>query len=310
MEIGPAGRGLFPSLPLRFFCFLAVAEIQFRQSLSPRRFRRFAMRSPGAPVARLPSSSARRRGATPPRSSNASKTYQAFETNPLCPKGLLEPGDSRPRAAAGVLVDAVSPGRSGTRLRTGYAHSASPARTIRIRSSYVRHLRSRGFGSRRPAWRHVNCGRPIALDQLAEKDWRTAITLRINPASGTGTTRRPTPAASKRGIWHEQLPDAAAGRPARTYRGRLPCAYWPGADLEHLAEVCGAVEKLALQIGDNLTTISGGGLPVPYHKARNTSTGALPSVWNDSRERLQQALGRTLHLELEPGRLPGGRSAT
>ena len=38
-----------------------------------------------------------------------------------------------------------------------------------------------------------------------------------------------------------------------------------GTDLEHLADVCGAMEKAAKQAGRSIRSVSaGGGLPVPY----------------------------------------------
>ena len=77
-----------------------------------------------------------------------------------------------------------------------------------------------------------------------------------------------------------------------------------GSDMEHLGQVCGAMEKAALEVGPSLTSISaGGGLPIDYHEGKELAdTGAYYTLWNKTRERLAAAFGHPLSLEIEPGR--------
>src|SRR4029078_6079725 len=76
-----------------------------------------------------------------------------------------------------------------------------------------------------------------------------------------------------------------------------------GTDLEHLAQVCGSLEKTVLAVGRSVTNISaGGGLPIPYN-AKQTYVD-LPEyfgLWDATRKRLEEKLGHKLTLELETG---------
>jgi diaminopimelate decarboxylase len=77
-----------------------------------------------------------------------------------------------------------------------------------------------------------------------------------------------------------------------------------GTDLEHLSQVCGAMEQLAQRAGRSLRTISaGGGLPVPYREGDSyVDLDVYYRLWDDSRRRLEQHFGHKLRLEIEPGR--------
>ncbi len=77
-----------------------------------------------------------------------------------------------------------------------------------------------------------------------------------------------------------------------------------GTDLEHLKQVCDALDKTAREIGRTLTTIScGGGLPVPYKQDQTyVDLDTYFKLWDSSRKRLEDAFGHKLSLEIEPGR--------
>jgi diaminopimelate decarboxylase len=77
-----------------------------------------------------------------------------------------------------------------------------------------------------------------------------------------------------------------------------------GTDLEHLAQVCGAMEKAALVIGRTLTTISaGGGLPTPYRQGQAyVDLDQYFQLWDAARKRLEKQFGHQFTLEIEPGR--------
>jgi diaminopimelate decarboxylase len=77
-----------------------------------------------------------------------------------------------------------------------------------------------------------------------------------------------------------------------------------GTDLEHLSQVCGAMERVARQIGPSITTISaGGGLPIAYRPTEQlVDLAAYYRLWDATRKRLAGAWGHPVRLEIEPGR--------
>ena len=77
-----------------------------------------------------------------------------------------------------------------------------------------------------------------------------------------------------------------------------------GTDLEHLRQVCGAMQQAALEVGEGLEAISaGGGLPVPYREGESyVDITSYYSLWNGVRQSLAASLGRPIRLEIEPGR--------
>ncbi len=154
---------------------------------------------------------------------------------------------------------------------------------------------------------HVNCGSPDMIEQLGARKPGANITLRINPGFGHGHSQKTNTGGeqSKHGIWHEQLDHCLrlADQNGITVTG-LHLHIGSGTDLEHLSQVCGSMKTIAQQVGRTITTISaGGGLPVPY-KAGDTFVDleTYYDLWNVTRNRLQEAFGHPVRLELEPGR--------
>ncbi len=165
---------------------------------------------------------------------------------------------------------------------------------------------------------HVNCGSPDMIDQygaaLAKgrpSAWNAGktpgITLRINPGFGHGHSQKVNTggAQSKHGIWHEQLEDCVerAAKHKRAITG-LHMHIGSGTDLEHLSQVCGAMEKAAIRIGSSIVSISaGGGLPVPYKECQKyVDIAEYYKLWNATRHRLAVEFGHEILLEIEPGR--------
>ena len=77
-----------------------------------------------------------------------------------------------------------------------------------------------------------------------------------------------------------------------------------GVDLEHLAQVCEAMEKAAVEVGPSLRSISaGGGLPTIYRPTdAYVDLAAYFALWEAVRRRLAERFGHALQLEVEPGR--------
>lgn len=203
----------------------------------------------------------------------------------------------------GVTVDAVSAGEIMRALKAGYQPHAKPHQIVYTADIFDRAALDLICKHKL----HVNIGSPDMIDQLGEVLPGSDITLRINPGFGHGHSRKTNTggSGSKHGIWHEQVDQCLlrADRHGLTVTG-LHMHIGSGTDLEHLATVCGALEKTALSIGRTITTISaGGGLPVPYRVGQSyVDIDQYYKLWDNTRQKLQNEFGHAIQLEIEPGR--------
>jgi Diaminopimelate decarboxylase len=154
---------------------------------------------------------------------------------------------------------------------------------------------------------HVNCGSADMLTQLSERMPGASVTLRVNPGFGHGHSQKTNTGGegSKHGIWHEDLPEVLQKAEwAGLMVSGLHMHIGSGSDLEHLAEVASALERIAGDVGRSLTTISaGGGLPVPYKPGEtHADLGGYFTLWDATRKRLEDRFGHRIRLEIEPGR--------
>lgn len=160
----------------------------------------------------------------------------------------------------------------------------------------------------------VNCGSPDMIDQYGERvgvasggTGGRGITLRVNPGFGHGHSQKTNTGGeqSKHGIWHTQIADCKqrAEKHGLTITG-LHMHIGSGTDMEHLSQVCGALEKTAAEIGPSITSISaGGGLPTPYRGDEEpVDIAGYFELWDASRQRLATEFGHAVSLEIEPGR--------
>ena len=214
---------------------------------------------------------------------------------------------------AGVLVDAVSTGEIHRALAAGYtAHADRAADPTGLPPAhpivYTADIFDRdSLDAVAKLGIHVNCGSSDMLEQLAERVPGASVTLRVNPGFGHGHSQKTNTGGegSKHGIWHEEIPDVLrrAEWAGLSVTG-LHMHIGSGTDLVHLAEVAGALERVALEIGRSLTTISaGGGLPVPYKPGEvHADLSGYFTLWDATRRKLEQTFGHRIRLEIEPGR--------
>jgi diaminopimelate decarboxylase len=215
---------------------------------------------------------------------------------------------------AGVLVDAVSSGEIHRALAAGYpAHAEAgtagpaalpPAQPI-VYTADIFDRESLDAVARLGI--HVNCGSADMLEQLAERMPGASVTLRVNPGFGHGHSQKTNTGGegSKHGIWHEEIPEVLRRAEwAGLAVSGLHMHIGSGADLAHLAEVAGALERVAREVGRSLTMISaGGGLPVPYKpEEERADLAGYFELWDTARKRLEDAFGHRIRLEIEPGR--------
>jgi diaminopimelate decarboxylase len=213
----------------------------------------------------------------------------------------------------GVVVDAVSTGEIHRALAAGYSPHATPGTGADGLPPvhpivYTADIFDReSLDAVATLGIHVNCGSADMIEQLAERVPGASITLRVNPGFGHGHSQKTNTGGegSKHGIWHEEIPDVLrrAEWAGLAVTG-LHMHIGSGTDLAHLAEVAGALERVALEIGRSLTTISaGGGLPVPYRPGEvHADLSGYFTLWDATRKRLEDRFGHRLRLEIEPGR--------
>ena len=197
----------------------------------------------------------------------------------------------------GVLVDAVSAGEVGRAMAAGYTPGGDPPPIVYTSDIFDREsldlVVDQGL--------HVNCGSPDMIAQLGERRPRREITLRINPGFGHGHSQKTNTGGeqSKHGIWHEQVGECCrlAARHDLTIAG-LHMHIGSGTDLEHLSQVCGALERVALTIGNSITTI--GTMAEVYRRpiARPISRSTSPPISNSG---TRPAAGSRMPLDTRSG---------
>lgn len=203
----------------------------------------------------------------------------------------------------GALVDAVSAFEIQRAFAAGFVEGKEPAEIVYTADIFDRAtldlLVEHDI--------HVNCGSPEMIDQYGERAPGRNITLRINPGFGHGHSQKTNTGGeqSKHGIWHDQVDDCLrrADRHGLGVTG-LHMHIGSGTDLDHLAQVCGALEQTALGIGRSITTISaGGGLPTVYRGDEvPVDLDRYFDLWDATRKRLEKEFGHQVSLEIEPGR--------
>jgi len=204
---------------------------------------------------------------------------------------------------AGVVVDAVSAGEIQRALKAGFVPNSHPKGIVYTADVFDREALDLVVEHDI----HCNVGSPDMIGQFGQRAPGRSISLRINPGFGHGHSQKTNTGGpqSKHGIWHESIVDCL--RRADIYGlvvSGMHMHIGSGTDIEHLAQVCGAMEKACMEVGRTVTTISaGGGLPVPYKQNQTyVDLAKYYELWNATRNRLQDKFGHAIELEIEPGR--------
>lgn len=156
----------------------------------------------------------------------------------------------------------------------------------------------------------VNTGSEDMLDQVGQARSGHPVWLRINPGFGHGHSKKTNTGgeSSKHGIWVDNLRRALEIVQRRSLRlVGLHMHIGSGADMEHLAKVCEAMENavgVVVETGLDLAAISGGGgLTIPYRAGESdVDPHAYFELWDRARQRITERVGHPVCLELEPGR--------
>ena len=205
----------------------------------------------------------------------------------------------------GVLIDGVSAGEIHRAIAAGYKPGQKQHPPEIVYTADIFDRETLEIIEKHDI--HVNCGSPDMIDQYGERMPGRGITLRINPGFGHGHSQKTNTGGShsKHGIWHEQIEDCIerATKSRLTIRG-LHVHIGSGTDMEHLSQVCGAMEQACLSVGASIHAISaGGGIPTPYRTGeQRADLSGYFELWNSARQRLAKAFGHHVSLEIEPGR--------
>ncbi len=203
----------------------------------------------------------------------------------------------------GVVVDAVSAGEIRRAIVAGFSTDPRKQEIVYTADIFDREALDLVIEHSIA----VNCGSPDMISQLGERRPGADVTLRINPGFGHGHSQKTNTGGeqSKHGIWHAQIDECLrrADQSGITITG-LHMHIGSGTDLEHLGEVCEAMERAAMEVGRTVRTISaGGGLPVPYQSGESyIDLQRYFELWDATRNRLSESFGHQVTLEIEPGR--------
>lgn len=203
----------------------------------------------------------------------------------------------------GVVVDAVSFGEIERAIKAGYDPHSDPCGFIFTADVFDRSTLTRVVDSMIP----VNAGSIDMLKQLGECLPGHQVWLRINPGFGHGHSHKTNTGGenSKHGIWYTQLHEAL--QVIEQYQLKLIGLHMhigSGVDYAHLEKVSAAMVECATQIAYPIEAISaGGGLSVPYKEGEQAiDTQHYFNVWDNARKKIERILGRSIRLEIEPGR--------
>lgn len=209
----------------------------------------------------------------------------------------------------GVLVDAVSLGEIERAAAAGYELSATSDDVV-YASDIFDHgdlLRIAQTGIA------VNVGSPQMLNQIGELSPNHRVWLRINPGFGSGFSRKTNTGGefSKHGIWHDEL--AECYRLIEAYGLRLVGLHMhigSGAQTKQLHRVCEAmVEQIRACPFDIAAVSTGGGLPICHRTSdAEFDAEAYGAAWSSARLEIENHLGHSIKLEVEPGRYLVGNS--
>lgn len=163
-----------------------------------------------------------------------------------------------------------------------------------------------------------NIGSPAMLRQLASAGYHGPVGMRINPGFGHGHVQSCDTGgpSSKHGIWYDDAIRAAqeASRTGLTvtllhaHIGSGPSVQEFAANMQHLVDFFAeCLDAYPAAQAVNL----GGGIPHPYRPgAATVDLNAFGALLRTAQTRLSQQAGRSIRVEIEPGRFFVAPAAT
>lgn len=155
-----------------------------------------------------------------------------------------------------------------------------------------------------------NIGSPAMIEALAASGYKGPIAVRLNPGFGHGHVNATDTGgpSSKHGIWHEdaaEVCEAAARAGLNVVMLHAHIGSGPQID-EFTANMAklGHFFTEMLEIFTDVEAVNfGGGIPHPYRPGLpRIDLGPVGSALRDAQARLSAKAGRSLRVEIEPGR--------
>ncbi|SHM48289.1 diaminopimelate decarboxylase [Pseudomonas asturiensis] len=204
----------------------------------------------------------------------------------------------------GAMVDAVSLGEIERAHRAGFRNDGGHAQIVYTCDVLDEATLQRVIELNIP----VNAGSPQMLEQLGKASPGHKVWLRINPGFGHGHSRKTNTGgqSSKHGNWHENLD--VCYQLIETYGLELVGLHMhigSGVDYEHLQRVCASMVEHVLRCPFDISAISaGGGLPIAYRDDDpQIDIDEYFRIWDLARREIEEHLGHSVTLEIEPGRI-------
>ncbi len=212
----------------------------------------------------------------------------------------------REMAAGGIWIDAVS-GNEVLRARRA-GHSGGQEPPVICYTADV--FRDNGLAVVMQEGVLPNVGSPGQIGELAAAGYHGKISLRVNPGFGHGhvnscDTGGPS---SKHGIWHSDIATAnaaaqAAGQSVTMLHAHIGSGPQFDELVDNLAHLTDLFASLLPQFPALEAVSLGGGIPHNYRDpAAVQPIYRLRELFLHAQEKLSRAAGRTLRLEIEPGR--------
>jgi len=208
--------------------------------------------------------------------------------------------------AVGLGIDAVSGNEVLRAMRAGYSGGGDPPgmllTTDVFRDNAIEVVLAHGV--------LPNIGSPGMLGELHDAGYHGPISIRVNPGFGHGEvaacdTGGPS---SKHGIWPDELPSlrqraADLKLPIVGLHAHIGSGPASGEFVTNLVRLVRFFEELLPKFSSVCSISLGGGIPYDYRPgAREFDPGALPPHLGTAQHRLSAAAGRTIRVEVEPGR--------
>lgn len=209
---------------------------------------------------------------------------------------------------SGLWIDAVSGNEVLRALSAGFPAGAEPP-VVMLTTDVFRDNALTSVLEHRVL---PNLGSPGMVNELRGAGYRGPIGLRVNPGFGHGHVKSCDTGgpSSKHGIWPDQL--AAVRRNAA--EARLPVVtlhahVGTGPELRefdaNMKRLVSFMASLLSEFPDVTSVNLGGGLPHPYRPGKPAYDLAwYRPVLEQALVELQQAAGRPIRVEIEPGRYP------
>ena len=209
----------------------------------------------------------------------------------------------------GVVVDAVSQGEISRAIVAGYTASKESSDIIFasdiLDQPTLKEVTELGIA--------VNVGSPQMLSQLGAISKGHKVWLRINPGFGSGFSRKTNTGGeySKHGIWHENLEECY--QLIKDYELNLVGLHMhigSGAEFSQLKRIAEAMVTEVKKCPFDIQAIStGGGLPIRHKEEdQEFDIQSYCEIWNHAKNSIENYLGHTIELEVEPGRYIVGNS--